>query len=574
MEDSPEELMAEYPLDQWITYNNFAANAQWRTGATYIKKRGTRIGDTVLAVDCETLSNYSTFNASPDNSPAPIPCLYGASLDNSVFPITLAMTSGKPEETDFQDDGIETSFQGVTMWIANEPINANPFTRYRVFFELNGNVYMGILQPNGTVFDFGQTDGSLVRYQITLNQAAADSIKQGAITAAVTSGSEMGSSNEVRRTVDWFGIGGHGLNGSLAPADLRTHYNIPQSLTGAGQTIAIVDGPGVGDVLGDLNVFSQYYNLPQSNAANPCFQHLYGPGASASESGNWGDEVALDTQMVHGIAPAATIVLVTAASGSFDDLMNAVNYAAALPGVTAVSMSFNILPLTSSQVTTEDDALSDFQLNPGIIFFASSGDFGDLEPNTYPSYPASSPYVTAVGGTTILSVPWIRGTDSETAWEYSGGGASPYASMPIWQSSFLPPSVVSANVGQRAFPDVAAAADWTRSPLGIYWKDQWGMYGGTSMATPLWAGVSALFGEYLISKGSSMATLIAATPGGFNGLIYQMKLMQGSSDGFFAILSGSNDINGVPCVLCTATSGYDDVTGLGVPDVSNLFLHF
>jgi subtilase family serine protease len=162
---------------------------------------------------------------------------------------------------------------------------------------------------------------------------------------------------------------------------------------------------------------------------------------------------------------------------------------------------------------------------------------------------------------------------SEVAWEYSGGGASSYAPMPTYQSAYLPAGFISANNGMRAVPDVAAVADGQHSAFGIYWKEQWGMAGGTSMATPLWAGLSALLAEYLANKGESFPALIAATPGGFNGLLYQMSLTQGNRDSFYDISGGSNNVIGSSCPLCIATPGYNDVTGLGAPDAVNLFSH-
>ncbi len=190
-------------------------------------------------------------------------------------------------------------------------------------------------------------------------------------------------------------------------------------------------------------------------------------------------------------------------------------------------------------------------------------------------YPASSPYVTAVGGfTRINSVTWSSPVTSEVAWEFSGGGPSSYAAMAGWQSTFLSAMLVTENNGLRAVPDVAAVADNQHSAIGIYWEDRWGMAGGTSMATPLWAGVSALFGQYLANKGESLPTLIANTSGGFNGVIYESKLMQSAADGFYNISSGSNNLTSISCPLCNAASGYNDVTGLGAPDVANLFSHF
>lgn len=563
MDNSPEELLASFPINDWINFNNFSANAQWQSGAGYIKKQGSRVGDSVIASDCTNVSSpvYTTGTALT-------PCQSGTTLDN-FFPISLV--TNFPYETDFIGDGAIGTVQGLRMWVANAPmpLASSAVQAYRVFYEMSGNVYMGMIEKDGAAYIYQQADGSTVSYLVTLNQAAVNSVQQGLITGSVVAGSQAGSSAEVA-TVDLFGIGGHGVNGSLSPSDLRTHYNVPLNLTGAGQTIAIIDPPGSGDAADDLNVFSQYYNLPQCNSANPCYQHIdLSNGATVSSSNDAGREIELDTQMAHGMAPAAKIILVTAASSSWADLTAAMNYAARIPGITTVSMSFTGDPGSFIQ-QTEDNQLAAFQAGGGPVFFAASGDNGYL---ANAQYPASSPYVTAVGGTRINAVQWISSA-SETAWQYSSGGANPFATMPAWQSALLSGAAIAANNGMRAVPDVAAVADPQHSAVGTYFKDSWSMAGGTSASSPIWTGIGALFGQYLANEGKSLSVLTSSTPGGLNGLIYQMKLIQASTSGFYPIVSGSNNLTTNPCSICTATTGYDDLTGLGAPNVTSMFSNF
>ncbi len=300
MDNSPEELLAAYPIADWIKFNNFSANAQWQAGAGYVRKRGNRVGDTIIASDCTNVSTpvYTSGTALT-------PCQSNTTLDN-FFPITLV--TNYPYETDFAGDGAISTVQGVRMWIANAPLPlaVSSVQAYRVFYEMGGNVYMAMIEKDGSVYNYTQPDGSVVNYLLTLNQAAVNSVQQGIITGSIAAGSQVGTSAEVT-TTDLFGIGGHGVNGSLSPMDLRAHYNIPSNLTGVGQTIGIIDPPGTGDAIADdLNVFSQYFNLPQCNAANPCFQHIdLSNGAPVSSSNDAGREAELDTQMAHGIAPAA-----------------------------------------------------------------------------------------------------------------------------------------------------------------------------------------------------------------------------------------------------------------------------
>lgn len=561
----PTELNVNTPILYWISANNFSATAQWHSGAFYNKRHGSVVGDTYIAQDCTNkLPLVSTTTV------AMTPCTAGGTLDN-FFPVTLYSSDGHPQEIDLATDGSIKSIESVRMWVAHSPLPGSVPQSYRVYYELNGNIYMGILERDGTPFRYRQADGSVVDYSIGLNQAAVNSIQQGLLAGAVVAGSQAGSAAAVP-TVDLYGIGGHGINGSLAPVDLRLQYGIPDNLTGTGQTIAIVAGSGTGDdVIDDLNVFSQYYNLPQCNTANSYFQHIdLSGGLNAGAI-----ETALDTQMVHAIAPNAKIILVTAASQSVNDLFKAIIYAAGLPGVTAVSISFGgYSSVQQADIQNFDSQLSGFQ-SQGLVFFASSGDYGNYNYNINHYYPAESPYVTAVGGTHIKSVPWIS-AQSEVAWEFSGGGFSSHEIMPTWQSSYLSRIGWSIPIGSgmRLLPDVSAVADVHYSPTAIYYKQQWSTGGGTSLSAPIWAGICALFGEYLSNKGQSLATLVKSTPGGFNGLLYQTKVTQGANAGFHDIVSGTNRPTDNTCSVCTAKVGYDGVTGLGVPNVTNLFSLF
>jgi len=564
MENSPEEFQAIYPINNWITANNFSATAKWQSGAAYIKRQSALVGDVYFAQDCT-----NSYPATSTRTAATTPCQTEATLDN-FFPISLV--DPHTYESDFATDGTISIINGVRMWVANQPMPPVDDTKaYRIYYELNGNVYMGLLEKAGTPFLNAQTDGSVVNYSLAMNQAAVNSIQQGVITGAAY-GSQRGGTAEVP-TVDLFGIGGHAVNGALTPVDLQAHYAIPATLTGAGQTIAIVDGPGSGSVDDDLNTFSKYYNLPLCDSSNPCFQRIdLSNGASFSAADDWGSELELDTQMVHAIAPGAKIILVTANSGSLSDIFAAINYAAALPGVTAVTMSFSYGSYFPTDFLNEDVALSGFQTNQGVAFFASSGDNGNT--TSFMDYPAASPYVTAVGGTRINSVAWSAGAQSEVAWPFSGGGESSYASMPAWQLSYLGSAVQAANGGMRAMPDVAAVADGQHSAVAIYYKQRWVMSGGTSVSSPIWAGISALMGQKLANEGKSLASLIKTTPGGFNGLIYQSKVTQGPNVGFYDILSGSDNLYASPCPLCVAGPGYDEVTGWGAPNVGKLLSNF
>ncbi|WP_429555338.1 hypothetical protein [Paraburkholderia sp. MM5477-R1] len=181
-----------------------------------------------------------------------------------------------------------------------------------------------------------------------------------------------------------------------------------------------------------------------------------------------------------------------------------------------------------------------------------------------------------MGGTTIASLVLPETSTSETAWSLGGGGPSIYESRPAYQRSHLKATssaVLKLNQGKRGIPDVAYNADSSGSPVAVYVKGGWYSIGGTSEGAPQWSAIVARLGQYLSAKGSSVSGLLTPN-GGFNGVIYQTKLTQASNSGFYNVTVGSDATGSAPCALCSAGAGYDDVTGLGVPNVGNLLANF
>ena len=576
MANTPEELLAQYPLQDLVKFGNFNASALWQTGSAYAKFQYN------YASDVYGVQNYDGASLSSDSSTGDFdPCITNSTLDN-FFPFTLMSDNGHPVEVDFAGDGTISYVQGVRMWIANNPLYPSVSQVYRIFFEEEGNVYGGYLVHSGTQAYYAQTDGSYVNYGIqVLNQKALSSIQAGLIANTTgNANSEQGNTQEIpiSTTTDLYGIGGHGINGALAPADLATHYAIPANLDGTGQTIAVVEFPSTVNYLDDLNTFSTFYGLPtvsscSANSGSPCLSVNDLSGVATPTSPNdESPETALDIQMIHAIAPKANILIVIAASSAEADIFNAINTAANTSGVTAVSMSFGGYQYSC----TQDVAFSNAITQNGMIFISSSGDNGNY--GTAGAYPASSPFVTAVGGTQINNVVYSS-IASETAWQFTGGGidtTAPICSatssgkvMPTWQSNYVGSAIANRNNNQRAVPDVSAVADPQHSAFVVYFMDQWVMFGGTSVSAPLWGGIAALYGQYLSNKGISLQNVVKATPGGFNGLLYQTKL--NGTGSFRDVVTGNNNLQASSCTLCSATVGFDDLTGLGSPNISVLF---
>ena len=310
------------------------------------------------------------------------------------------------------------------------------------------------------------------------------------------------------------------------PFQIRHTYGIDQlSANGAGQTIAIVDAYGSSTLQNDLNTFCTTYSIAQTSVA------IYYPqGKPKKSDSNWALETSLDVEWAHVVAPGAKIAVVVAKSAMLNDLLNAVDYAVSL-GASQVSMSWG-----SSEFSSELNYESHFK-KTGVTFTASSGDSG-----AGVSWPAASPSVVSVGGTTLVADQYGM-RKSETAWSGSGGGVSAYIPAPAYQTGWHASTM-------RTVPDVSYNAD-PNSGFSVYIGNYngskgWITVGGTSAGAPQWAALFAL-------ANSTRSQPLTSTDASVYG-----AATAGYSVDFFDILTGSNG-------AYSASSMYDVVTGLGSP---------
>jgi subtilase family serine protease len=310
----------------------------------------------------------------------------------------------------------------------------------------------------------------------------------------------------------------------LTPDQIKSIYHLPK--TGGHGTVAIIGAYDDSSIETDLGTFSKQFNLPVCTTTNGCFEKHKISSTVKSNSG-WAMETTLDVEWVHAIAPNAKILLVEATTPSGKNLITAVDYAAGRNDVVSVSMSWG-----GAEFPEETSLDSHFVSKSGAVFFASSGDNG-----AGASWPASSPNVVGVGGTS-LSVSGGKLTN-QTAWGGSGGGVSAYEKEPGYQSGYNIPKAI----GMRAIPDVAYDADPT-SGFSIVRNGIWHRVGGTSAGAPQWAAIAAL--------GS----------GANNANFYTDKSSSNNSSYFTDVTSGSN---GSCSYYCDARKHYDYVTGLGTP---------
>jgi subtilase family serine protease len=283
----------------------------------------------------------------------------------------------------------------------------------------------------------------------------------------------------------------------VSPSQMISIYGVSAAATvpsTATPTLAIVDAYDSPGAEADLGVFSAKYALPPCTTANGCFSKVNQTGGKGVPRRNegWESEINLDTQWAHALAPYAKILLVEANSSSDADLFAAVNYARQHASVVSMSWSG---PEWQGQGYYDTSVFK----QTGVTFLAASGDN-----DAAVGYPASSANVIAVGGTSfatdyegnvVLPV-------TETGWsdEYggSGGGCSAYTAQPAFQKSWVPPSCK-----MRGIPDVAMDADPSSGVL-VYISRQggWWIYGGTSMACPMFAAIIADVNGYRASTGS------------------------------------------------------------------------
>ena len=229
------------------------------------------------------------------------------------------------------------------------------------------------------------------------------------------------------------------------------------------------------------------------------------PGGAGGD--NWEMEEALDVEWAHAIAPGAQIVLVEADSQSLADLMTAVATAAEQPGVSVVSMSWGFAE--GQDVLAADEALYDSYLttpagHKGVTFVASTGDYGAA----VPQYPAFSPNVVAVGGTSLTlnadnsyksEAGWGAYSNSLGVFLGSGGGLSQYEAEPAYQQGVQ-------STGSRTAPDVSLLADpatgaWVADPYNLSGDNPWEVVGGTSLSAPAWGGLFALADQGRVAAG-------------------------------------------------------------------------
>jgi subtilase family serine protease len=348
-------------------------------------------------------------------------------------------------------------------------------------------------------------------------------------------------------------IVGSGPGNTYLPSDMRKAYYGTGSLTGTGQTVAIFSFDGY--IASDIQVYFSSTGMTSTVPVNNVLVAGYngacfGFNTNGTENPNTCDdgEQILDIVNVIGMAPGLTQVLFYEGDSS-TDILNKM-------------ASDNIAKVISSSWgggdfgTVSDPIFKEFQAQ-GQSYLNATGDSGQFNSSTYDP-PSVDANITQVGGTDLTTTgaggPWA----SETGWADSGGGFISGTAIPAYQQ--LAGVINSSNKGSttlRNAPDVAAEANFDNTTVidGTFESG----FGGTSYATPRWAGLIALANQQSIANGKG-------TLGFLNTPIYNIGVGTSYSADFHDITSGNNKPSAGSGTGFNAVAGYDLVTGWGSPN--------
>jgi len=339
---------------------------------------------------------------------------------------------------------------------------------------------------------------------------------------------------------------GSGPSASFLGSDMRAAYYGGTALTGAGQNLGLFEFLGT-----DLTDLTTYFkNVGQTNNVPITLLSTDGTSTSCVDSRAGGDcddtEQTLDMTQAIGMAPGLSSLVMYI--GSTDTaIISAMTTHSPLP--TTIGCSWGWTPADPSTLNPYFQKMA----AQGQNFFAASGDSSTWSASNE-AWPADNAYIVSVGGTDLVTASAGGAWKSETAWTDSGGGISPDSiPIPSWQQ--LSGVINSTNKGSttlRNGPDVSANANFTFYVCADQTTCTANEYGGTSFATPMWAGYIALVNQQLASNGDP-------TIGFINPTIYAQNITSSYSTDFHDITSGTSG-------SFSAVTGYDLVTGWGSPN--------
>ncbi len=357
---------------------------------------------------------------------------------------------------------------------------------------------------------------------------------------------------------------GSGSGGAYMGNDFRAAYLPGVTLTGTGQTVGLLQFDGYYPA--DITAYETAAGLPSVPIKTVLLDGYNGTPTTGANSGN--GEVSLDIEMAIAMAPGLSGIILFEGNPNNvipNDVLNAM---AASNQVKQLSCSWG----WGGGPSSTTDTIFQQMAAQGQSFFCASGDSdaftvgagsaNGVDNTSLANAPASSPYITMVGGTTLTTTGAGGSWSGETVWNWglhngsyvgSSGGVSSYYSIPAWQANVS----MSANGGSTSYrniPDVALTGD---NVYVLYGNGSSGTFGGTSCATPLWAGLTALLNQQAVLAGRSAMGFI-------NPAIYTLAGSSRYAAAFHDITTGNNVSSSSPNNYYAAT-GYDLCTGWGTP---------
>lgn len=328
------------------------------------------------------------------------------------------------------------------------------------------------------------------------------------------------------------------------PSNLQSAYQLPTNLD-PGLTVAVVAPYNDANAATDLAAYRSNYGLSTCNATGSCFTEFDEGGHPITSTNHPTSEpspaTAMSLDAISAVCASCHLLLVEAASTQMTDIGTAVAEAVAL-GAKAVTVAYRIdeQSLTNSLTGTNETQYDSYLNHPGVAITAPDGDsgYGSV------SYPAASPYVVAVGGTTLAHTASGARSWTETVTPGTGSGCSQYEPKPSWQTDTY--------CSGRTLNDTAAVDNgvaYYDTSGGTGWETSTG--DSTAEAAAIVAGIYALGGAP--APGSYPASYLYAHPGGLWHI------------------TGSDGTSCVPAQLCTAGAGYTGPAGMGVPNGDTSF---
>ena len=376
---------------------------------------------------------------------------------------------------------------------------------------------------------------------------------------AATAGAAPGSAGSA------LSLTGNGPYGFLAPADIKTIYGLSGTLTGSGQTLALFELAGY--IPADITTYESFFGISPVTVTPVLVDGAVNTCVDADGCA----EVTLDIELAAALAPGLSRMLVYEGPNTDQGLIDTYARIANDDSAQVVSVSWGSAEQSGADsVMTTENTIFQQMAAQGQTVYAASGDSGAYDDQTHPAVivtddPASQPYVTGVGGTSLsgtlashTETVWNNGCTSGVSCAGGGGGIANFVSGSLYWPLPSYQSGVAGTYSQlyRNVPDVALNADPAAAPYSIYYTGDssgWTGYGGTSCAAPLWAALTTLINQQSSASGNA--------PLGFaNPTLYHLATSASYGSYFIDVTSGGN---GEPGGRYRAGTGYDNATGWG-----------